>query len=611
MLRLADEFARRGHRVDLVVNHDKGAYAGQISPRLRFVATLTPQNKWAARATIARVCRGDIDVLLRPILLAPTPVMGLRYVASLADYLRRERPAVMISALFYANLGAIWERRLAGVGTRLIATLRNNLSCLMADGERRPGERLRWQYLPSLWRRFYAEADRIASVSEGVAQDLAATTQLERKSIATIYNPAFMPGLLDRACERLDDKWFEPGAPPVILAAGRLEAQKDFTTLIRAFTRLRRGRPARLVILGEGQLRETLHAEAAAQGVAGAVRLPGWVDNPDPYMRAASVFVLSSAWEGLSAVLIEAMACGCSVVSTDCPSGSREILRDGRFGPLPVVGDVSAIAAARLGARSLDELYFYGMCHWLNTEPLMVEGGMAREAYYADGNKWPRLRDPIERLLLIDQIYYLQDVILTKVDRTSMASGLEVRSPLLDFNAAELSWRLPIRTKYLDGKGKWLIRELLAKYMPRSLYERPKQGFGAPVGQWLAGPLKEWAGDLLSVGHLSRQGLLNPGLVQNVGSAQRIDQRSWQKNMGFAHVAGLDRLCRDLIRPASRQTRRFADRGSGEMGMHDIQICIGCPAAQTLVAKVMEWSVKKACRAPGAALSPARVCGAL
>ncbi|KEZ78483.1 glycosyltransferase [Salinisphaera hydrothermalis] len=346
MLRLADEFARRGHRVDLVVNREQGAYAGAISPHLRSVVVLNRQNKWAARLSIARANPGDIGVLLRPVLLAPMPIMGLRYVSSLADYLRRERPALLISALFYANLGAIWARRLAGVETRLIVTQHNSVSQLIADGQARRGEGWRWRHLPALLKRAYMSADRVAAVSDGAADDLARTTGLPRDRVITLYNPSCTPEVLDREGAPPADDWFATGAPPVVLGVGRLEAQKDFTTLIRAFARVRKKRLARLIILGEGGLRHDLEAEAVRSGVAEDVRLPGWVDNPYDYMQYSAVFVLSSAWEGLSTALIEAMGSGCAVVSTDCPSGSREILADGRFGPLAEVGDEAGLSAA-------------------------------------------------------------------------------------------------------------------------------------------------------------------------------------------------------------------------------------------------------------------------
>ena len=141
---------------------------------------------------------------------------------------------------------------------------------------------------------------------------------------------------------------FYDSAPPVLLAAGRFTGQKDYPNMIRAFAKVRAERPARLMILGEGKQRAELEALIAELGVADDVALPGFVDNPFMYMSRASLFVLASKWEGLPGVLIQAMACGCPVVSTDCPSGPREILEGGKYGPLVEVGDVQGLADAIL-----------------------------------------------------------------------------------------------------------------------------------------------------------------------------------------------------------------------------------------------------------------------
>ena len=136
------------------------------------------------------------------------------------------------------------------------------------------------------------------------------------------------------------------GAPPLLLAAGRLAPAKDFATLLRAFARVRARRPVHLVILGEGGLRHTLEKQLRELGIEADVELHGFVDNPFAWMSRASLFVLSSAWEGSPGVLVEAMACGCPVVSTDCPSGPDEILDGGRYGRLVPVGDAAALTEA-------------------------------------------------------------------------------------------------------------------------------------------------------------------------------------------------------------------------------------------------------------------------
>ena len=130
-----------------------------------------------------------------------------------------------------------------------------------------------------------------------------------------------------------------------MLGVGRLHAQKDFSTLIAAFGEVRRERPARLILLGEGAERARLEAQAQDSGFAADIALPGHVENPFAFMRRSAVFALSSRYEGLPGVLIQALACGCPAVATDCPSGPREILKDGAIGPLVPVGDAAALAA--------------------------------------------------------------------------------------------------------------------------------------------------------------------------------------------------------------------------------------------------------------------------
>jgi glycosyltransferase involved in cell wall biosynthesis len=152
--------------------------------------------------------------------------------------------------------------------------------------------------------------------------------------------------LRKKAQAPLDHPWFQPGQPPVVLAVGSLTVQKDFPTLIRAVAHVQETRPVRLLILGEGQDRPTLEAQVRKLGLEQSISLPGFVANPYAYMARASVFVLSSRWEGLPTVLMEALFCGAPVVATDCPSGPREILRGGQYGRLVPVGEVTALADA-------------------------------------------------------------------------------------------------------------------------------------------------------------------------------------------------------------------------------------------------------------------------
>jgi glycosyltransferase involved in cell wall biosynthesis len=196
--------------------------------------------------------------------------------------------------------------------------------------------------MPRLLRIGFRFADRIVAVSEGVADDLAATIGLPRARIDVIYNPIDFARLRSAATGTARVDW-PAGTGPKLLSVGRLIEQKDLPTLLRAVARLPH---ARLLVLGDGEARAGLEALARELGVVERVHLPGFVDNPFPLFKMADAFVLSSLWEGLPTVLIEALALSPHVIATDCPSGPREILEAGRWGALVPVGDPAALAQA-------------------------------------------------------------------------------------------------------------------------------------------------------------------------------------------------------------------------------------------------------------------------
>ncbi|EAR23079.1 glycosyltransferase [Nitrococcus mobilis] len=300
----------------------------------------------------ARGCRVDLLALGEPraaLNHLPAGVthvdLGVRHstlaVPALARYLRRHRPAAMLVAKDRAIRSAALARRLAGVSTRLIGRLGTNLSASL-EGQSRLKRQGR--YLPMRW--CYPMVDAVVAVSEGVAQDIRRITGLSVERTPVIHNPVVTAGLRASARQPLDHPWFRHGEPPVVLGVGRLTRQKDFPTLMRAFARLRRVRPCRLFILGEGRQRAQLQALTEALGVAADVQMPGAVANPYAYLQRAALFVLASIWEGSPNALTEALALGTPVVATDCPSGPREILADGRYGPLVPVGASEALARA-------------------------------------------------------------------------------------------------------------------------------------------------------------------------------------------------------------------------------------------------------------------------
>ena len=347
---LAGAFVRRGHPTDLLFFDFEGPNPRQVPPAVRIV-DLRAERGWTRLGCFMLANPASFAVLVWHLLMAPRPLappyLMLRLMA-LVRYLRHESPAVIYAGGDRANLLAVQAPRIAGADTRTVVQQYTNMSVhLERDAKRRVGRR---RARAALWllRRAYLRADAIVGISIGASENMSITARIPRKRITTIYSPVVAPELPALARAPLDHPWFGPGSPPVILGVGRLVDQKDFETLVRAFARVRRQRPARLLILGEGKRRPQLEALVAALGLDADVALPGFVANPFAYMRCAAVFALSSRWEGLGNVLIEALACGCPAVSTDCVAGPAEILRDGEYGPLVPVGDDAALASAIL-----------------------------------------------------------------------------------------------------------------------------------------------------------------------------------------------------------------------------------------------------------------------
>lgn len=310
MSTLANAFAARGLAVDLVLASAEGPFLEAVDPAVRIVD----------------FGKGRVIKALWP----------------LACYLRRQRPRAMLSAMAHANSVAVLARALSMLPLRLVVSQRNTPS-VMNDGRGGFAARVNdWLY-PYLYR----FADGICTVSEGVSDDLARHTGLARSRIVTIYNPFDLERIEVRAAAPVHHPWFVEPGPPIVLAVGRLNPQKGFDTLIKAVALLRESRAVRLLILGEGAERGALQSLADSLGFDGdAFQMPGFVQEPHGYLARCDLFVLSSRFEGLPGVLIEAMACGAPVVSTNCPSGPDEILEHGRWGRLVAVDDVPALARA-------------------------------------------------------------------------------------------------------------------------------------------------------------------------------------------------------------------------------------------------------------------------
>jgi len=325
LVNLSKGLVAEGFSVDLVLAHAVEAFLQQVPKSVRII----------------KIGGYQLSRLL-PHVLPPRVRLAVTILPGFILYLRQFRPDVLLSMQF--SVIAVWGRRLARVPTRVIIRESNTIT------ESTSQDRY-WfaRVVPYLKRCSYPRADAIVAVSEGVAEDLAQVLGVPREQIQVIYNPTFDEAILEKAKEAIDHPWFQPGEPPVILGVGRLTRQKDFSTLLRAFSLVRQEMSTRLVILGEGEERSRLEGLAQELGVAEEVALPGFVENPYKYMKRASVFVLSSRYEGLPNVLIEAIAMGVPVVSTDCRSGPREILMGGAAGPLVAVGDAEGLAREIVG----------------------------------------------------------------------------------------------------------------------------------------------------------------------------------------------------------------------------------------------------------------------
>jgi asparagine synthase (glutamine-hydrolysing) len=193
-------------------------------------------------------------------------------------------------------------------------------------------------------------------------------------------------------------------------------------------------------------------------------------------------------------------------------------------------GDKAQKLATILGAQNPEAMYHQLVSHWERPETVVL-GGRESLTVLTDRGQWAQLSDFTERMMYLDLVTYLPDDILVKVDRASMAVSLEARVPLLDHRVVEFAWRLPLSMKIRNGQGKWLLRQVLYKYVPRDLIERPKMGFGVPIDRWLRGPLREWAETLLAEERLKRDGYLNSQPIRQRWREHLSGKRNWQYHL--------------------------------------------------------------------------------
>jgi glycosyltransferase involved in cell wall biosynthesis len=314
MLNLAEGFIQRGHDVHLLLARHKGELIPDVPAGVRVIDL-----------------KAD-----RPLTAIP----------ALAGYLRRNRPRALLSSMTHTGIAAVWAKMFAGTDTLCLIRQENTWTKM------RGALRGRHRWLMPLATYIFLRRGEVIAVSKGVADDLAASIGISRERITVIYNPVVTPRLLTQARQPPSYPWFLENGPPIVVALGRLVPAKGFDILIEAIAQLRAQRPARLLILGEGPERGSLEARIEQLGLGADCRLPGYEPNPLPYMAHARVFAMPSRWEGLPTVLIEALAAHATVVASDCPSGPREILDNGRFGRLVPPDNPAALSAAL--AHALD-----------------------------------------------------------------------------------------------------------------------------------------------------------------------------------------------------------------------------------------------------------------
>lgn len=307
---LVNSISRKGFDVDLVLARESGPYLSLVSNKVNVV------DLRSSRALMSLI--------------------------PLVRYLRKEKPDLLMSAKAHYNIVAIWAKYLSGVPCKLLITQHGYFPPVNEKIMK-----INARLIPFLARLFYKKADKIICVSQGLKKDLAKTLSISEDKIDVIYNPIFEESILEKTKESTDHHFFVDEKNKIILGSGRLVKEKDFPTLIKAFYELRRKeKNIRLIILGEGEERKKLEKLIEELGLKDNVSMPGFVNNPYPYIKRSNVFVSSSRREGFGNVLVEAMACGTPIVSTNCLSGPAELLKNGEYGKLIPVGDVNALAKA-------------------------------------------------------------------------------------------------------------------------------------------------------------------------------------------------------------------------------------------------------------------------
>ena len=348
-LALAREFSKQGNQVELVVQkltrNDRSQVPDSIS-----IYLLKSEPTLISRLRIWSWFPKHTKTLLFPFLI-PFRLSTSQPVANdLRRYLNERAPDLLYSAKTHTNIIAIMAGLRSTAATKIIVTEHTALSIDLHSRRNKS----RFKNLSETLAVFYPIADELVTVSLCAAKNLMATIKNDQLQPIPIYNPIPIDAIRKKMHEPLEHRLLSDPNIKVILAVVRLENQKDFPNILHAFAKVRTQSDFKLIILGEGKRRNKLESLISQLGLNEDIEMPGHVSNPYAYMYHSDIFVLYSLWEGLPTVLIEALACECKIVSTDCPCGPMEILDGGNYGTLIPADDTTSLARAIIVAHKTE-----------------------------------------------------------------------------------------------------------------------------------------------------------------------------------------------------------------------------------------------------------------
>jgi len=321
LVKLANGLAALGWRIHLLVLSKQGPLIGDVEPNVEIVDLQSDSYRSA--------------------------------VVTLARYYRDRRPDIVLTSLYATGLASIAAKMISRHKPKVIVGAHNSLRAKAAYPDNVKDKFL----LIPLCRLLFPRADGLIAVSSGLALELEQLLKLKKSRIRTIYNPVVTPELAASARCEVSHPWLDAdrsGDFKTLISVGRLVEQKGYDVLLEALSIVRKSMDCRLIIVGGGPLQGELQALADSLGLHDFVDLVGWEDNPFRYVARSDLFVLSSRWEGLANVVIEALACGCPVVATDCNYGPEEILEGGKYGGLAAVDSPVDLASKILIALRSD-----------------------------------------------------------------------------------------------------------------------------------------------------------------------------------------------------------------------------------------------------------------